>query len=148
MARAVLEVLWLCYIILDLDIPLPTTPLLLCDNESALALAANPVSPARIRHIEIDVHFVREKVVSGSLRTRHIPSKLQTANIFTKSLSRPQFEFLRTKLNLVPQLSLRGDKIHAIPQIMESYSAKEPMSISPIMESQPVNPTDYGITTS
>ena len=109
----------------DLGIPLPATPLLLCDNESALALAANPVFHARSKHIEVDVHFVREKVLRGELRTHLVPFKHQTADIFTKSLSRPQFEFLRAKLNLVSQLSLRGDKSHVIPLIMESQPAKE-----------------------
>jgi hypothetical protein len=45
-----------------------------CDNVSASYLAANPVNHCRTKHVELDVHFVREKVALGQLRVLHVPT--------------------------------------------------------------------------
>ncbi|GJV84933.1 uncharacterized mitochondrial protein-like protein [Tanacetum coccineum] len=76
----------------------PDRPTLLCDNKSALFMSQNPVSHKRAKHIDLDYHFVRELVASGKLYTKFIPTKLQVADIFTKSLPRPQFEYFRSLL--------------------------------------------------
>uniref|UniRef100_A0A2N9JAS4 Reverse transcriptase Ty1/copia-type domain-containing protein n=1 Tax=Fagus sylvatica TaxID=28930 RepID=A0A2N9JAS4_FAGSY len=85
-------------------------PLLLCDNKSAIFLSSNPVSHKRAKHVELDYHFLRELVLAGKLRTQYVPSHLQVADIFTKSVSQPLFEFFRSKLHVRsnPTLSLRG----------------------------------------
>lgn len=62
------------------------TPILCCDNTGASMLASNFIFHARTKHIEIDVNFVREKVLSKEVEVRHVPTELQTAHIFTKSL--------------------------------------------------------------
>ncbi|KAJ9542144.1 hypothetical protein OSB04_028650 [Centaurea solstitialis] len=91
----------------------PDRPTLLCDNKSALFLTQNPVSHKRTKHIELDYHFIRELVSSGKLHTRFVPTKLQVADIFTKSLPRHQFEFFRDMLCIrPPPFRLRGDISH------------------------------------
>uniref|UniRef100_A0A2N9HRT6 Uncharacterized protein n=1 Tax=Fagus sylvatica TaxID=28930 RepID=A0A2N9HRT6_FAGSY len=104
------ELLWLTHLLHDLKVPLPQQPLLLCDNKSAIFLSSNPVSHKRAKHVELDYHFLRELVVAGKLRTQYVPSHLQVADIFTKSVSRSLFEFFRSKLHVHsnPTLSLRG----------------------------------------
>lgn len=54
---------WLRMLLKDLGVYLYHPPILWCDNVSALALAANPIFHARIKHIEVDYHFVREKIL-------------------------------------------------------------------------------------
>lgn len=80
-----------------------------CDNLGARALAANPVFHVQTKHIEIDVHYVRDQVLQGLLEIRYVPSNEQIAECLTKYLTHSQFFYLRNKLELVPQPSrLKG----------------------------------------
>jgi hypothetical protein len=82
----------------DLGIFLRCPPNIWCDNLSALALASNHVFHARTKHVEVDHHFIREKVVNKDIQLHHISTDDQLADILTKALSSPRFLFLRTKL--------------------------------------------------
>ncbi|CAM8882756.1 unnamed protein product [Rhodiola kirilowii] len=110
LATTAAEVLWIMHLLRDLKVPIPQMPLLLCDNKSAIFLSSNPVSHKRAKHVELDYHFLRELVIAGRIRTQHVPSHLQVADIFTKSIPRHSFEFFRSKLHVCfnPTLSLRG----------------------------------------
>jgi hypothetical protein len=66
----------------------------------ATYLSANPIFHARMKNIEIDFHFVRERVASKQLEIRFIPFKDQVADGFTKALPTRQFEEFRHNLNL------------------------------------------------
>ena len=74
-------------------------------------LAQNPVFHSKTKHIDIDTHFIREKVAAGIVEPRYVPTDLQIADVLTKSLPADKFRFFCSKLNLVssPQFSLRGD---------------------------------------
>ncbi|GKA49539.1 retrovirus-related pol polyprotein from transposon TNT 1-94 [Tanacetum coccineum] len=110
MANTAAEIIWITHLLRELHALPPDRPTLLCDNKSALFMSQNPVSHKRAKHIDLDYHFVRELVASGKLYTKFIPTKLQVADIFTKSLSRPQFEYFRSLLRLgPPPIRLRGD---------------------------------------
>lgn len=100
----------LCGSLTDLHIS-TSHPTLLCDNKSALFLTQNHVAHNRAKHIDIDYHFVRELVSSKKLVTQFISSHLQLVDVFTKSLTRPLFEFFRSMLRVRtnPTLCLRGD---------------------------------------
>lgn len=65
---------------------LPTPPIIHCDNLSAIALSANPVFHSRIKHLDTDYHFVREKVQQGDLEVSYILTEDQSADILTKGL--------------------------------------------------------------
>ncbi|GJY51108.1 integrase [Tanacetum coccineum] len=78
----------------ELGIRSSLTPILWCDNLGATYLSANPIFHARTKHVEIDYHFVREKVAQGDLRVQHISTHDQIADIFTKLLLTSQFLFL------------------------------------------------------
>ncbi|MCH99477.1 copia-type polyprotein, partial [Trifolium medium] len=53
-----------------------------CDNVSAIYLSGNPVQYQRTKHIEMDIHYVREKIARGQVRVLHVPSRYQIADIF------------------------------------------------------------------
>ena len=57
---------------------------LYCDNKSAISIAHNPVQHDRTRHIEIDKHFIKEKLDSGVICTLYVPTGLQLADMMTK----------------------------------------------------------------
>jgi hypothetical protein len=71
-----------------------------CDNSRARYLSANPVFHARNIHIEVDYHFVRERVAQKVLHIMFIASGDQVADSFTKSLSTRQLEVFCCNLNL------------------------------------------------
>jgi hypothetical protein len=93
----------------DLGLYLHSPPILWCDNIRATYLSANPAFHASTKHIEIDFHFVRDKVASKTLVVRFISSKDNMADIFTKLTASPYFFLMRTKLNVMcPMSRLRG----------------------------------------
>ena len=71
-----------------------------CDNDTTIKLALNPVFHEKTKHFEVDVHFVRDRVSKGILKIVKIKSELQRADIFTKSLSSKQHDFLWSELGL------------------------------------------------
>src|SRR6185503_5273045 len=82
----VAEATWLRQLLQELCAPLRHATLVYCDNISAVYMTANPVQHQRTKHIEIDLHFVRERVAVGDLRVLHVPTSSQYADIFTKGL--------------------------------------------------------------
>ncbi|KAM0053128.1 putative RNA-directed DNA polymerase [Helianthus debilis subsp. tardiflorus] len=110
MAHAAAEIIWLTHLLQELRALPPSRTTLLCDNQSALFMTQNPVSHKRSKHIDFDYHFLRELVQAGDLVTKYVPSKLQVAYIFTKSLAKPLFLEFRRQLRLrPPPFRLPGD---------------------------------------
>jgi hypothetical protein len=108
MALATSDLCWFRMLFQELQISLPSPPTIWCANSSALSLASNPVSHARTKHIEVDIHFIREKVTNRNIQLRYISTLDQVADIFTKGLTADWFCFLRDKLPVAPPISLRG----------------------------------------
>lgn len=101
------KVYWLRLLLKALGVYLYHPPTLWCDNVSALDLASNPIFHARTKHIEVDYHFVRQKVLNQDLMIKYISTVDPLVDLFTKSLLFPRFLSLLTKLMGVPPLSLR-----------------------------------------
>jgi histone deacetylase 1/2 len=100
MANATAEVIWIQSLLRELGIKSPSAATLWCDNLGATYLSANPVFHARTKHIEIDYHFVRERVAQGLLRIRFIGTGDQVADGLTKPLNVYKMEKLKRNLKL------------------------------------------------
>jgi hypothetical protein len=100
LAIASAELCWIRTLLKDLGIFLSQTPILWCDNVSALAIASNPVFHARTKHIEVDFHFVRERVLRKDLEVKFVSTVDQLADIFTKSLPTQRFIDLQRNLTV------------------------------------------------
>ncbi|GJS29457.1 ribonuclease H-like domain-containing protein [Tanacetum coccineum] len=74
-ANVVAETAWIRNLLRELHSPLLTATLVYCDNVSAVYMSANPVQHQRTKHIEIDIHFVRDMVKAGHVRILHVPSR-------------------------------------------------------------------------
>ena len=109
-ANAVAELSWIESLLHELQVHLSFPPTLYCDNLSATYLAANPVLHSRAKHVEIDYHFVCEKVLHHHLHVQFTPSEVQLVDIMTKGLPTQRFLSLRTKLTVLARpMSLQGD---------------------------------------
>ena len=100
MANAAAEVIWIQALLRELGIKSPPVARLWCDNIGTTYLSANPVFYARTKHVEVDYHFVRERVAQGLLDIRLISTNDQVADGFTKSLTTQKLQNFRHNLNL------------------------------------------------
>ncbi|WVZ70673.1 hypothetical protein U9M48_019316 [Paspalum notatum var. saurae] len=101
-ANGVAEAFWLRQLLAKLHSPLAKSTLVYCDNVSAVYLSINPVHHRRTKHVEIDLHFVRDpnRVAIGDVRVLHVPTTSQFADIFTKALLSSTFSEFRSSLNI------------------------------------------------
>nr|GEY93275.1 ribonuclease H-like domain-containing protein [Tanacetum cinerariifolium] len=99
-ANAVAETSWIHNLLCELHTLLFTSTLVYCDNVNAVYMSANPVQHQHTKHIEIDIHFVRDNVAAGHVRVLHVPSRFQYADIFTKGLPYPLFTDFRSSLSV------------------------------------------------
>ena len=73
---------------------------LYCDNKDVLYIAANLVFPERTKHIELDCHFVREKIQARLIKTSHVSSAYEIVDIFTKAFGKEHFHHFSGKLGI------------------------------------------------
>ncbi|XP_028063232.1 uncharacterized protein LOC114266531 [Camellia sinensis] len=124
LAHTAAELSWLTMLLTEMGISSSTTPVLWCDNLPAMALASNPVFHSRSKHIDIDCHFVREKILAKQFVVQYIPTVDQLADLFTKPLSVSRFQYLKDKLMVFePPISLQGT--------VEPTESIQPQSIQP-----------------
>ena len=100
LANATAEVIWVQSLLDELGISQSRVPILWCNNIGATYLSANPVFHARTKHIEVDYHFVRERVARKQLEVRIISSNDQVADGFTKAQLLRQLAGFRRNLNV------------------------------------------------
>jgi len=112
MASAVAEVVWLVGLLKELNVVVITPVKLYCDSKAAMQIAANSIFHERTKHIEIDCHFVRERIKSGLILPTYVNTKQQPADLLTKGLGAAPHHMLLSKLgvfNLYSDCSLRGN---------------------------------------
>ncbi|GJR42199.1 ribonuclease H-like domain-containing protein [Tanacetum coccineum] len=99
-ANAVAETCWLHNLLRELHTLLSSATIVYCDNVCAVYLSCNPVQHHRTKHIEIDIHIVRDLVAAGQVLVLHVPSRYQFADIFTKGLPSALFEEFWSSLSV------------------------------------------------
>jgi hypothetical protein len=99
-ANGVAEATWLRQLLHELQTSPSRCTLVYCDNISVVYLSTNPIQHQRTKHVEIDLHFVREKVAIGQVCVLHVPTISQFADIFMKGLPSSVFNEFRSSLNI------------------------------------------------
>ena len=94
------QLLWMRQTLKDYGVTCDKVPLM-CDNESAIKIAHNPVLHGKTKHIEIWYHFIRDHVEKGDIQISYVNTKNQLADMFTKPLGEARFKELRGELNVV-----------------------------------------------
>ncbi|KAA3484934.1 retrovirus-related pol polyprotein from transposon tnt 1-94 [Gossypium australe] len=79
------------HLLKELQIDCVGLPIVWCDNSTAISLTANSIHHVQVKHVEIDVHFVRERVLAGQLVVNYVPFSEQIVDILTKPLTQPMF---------------------------------------------------------
>jgi len=100
MAHTTSELMWLQHFLQEIRFSTPIPIQMFGDNQATLHIASNPIFYERTKHIEVDCHFIQEKILSGDISTPFMKFGDQLADIFTKSLCRKRLEFICSKLGL------------------------------------------------
>jgi len=101
MAATVSKLTWLRFLLTDLYVEHPHSATLYCDNQAALHIASNLVFHDRTKHIELDCHLIRDKILEGFIITMHVPTHLQPADLLTKALPSSLLQSHLVKLGIV-----------------------------------------------
>lgn len=125
MSNAASEITWLVCLLEELGFTNLKPVVLHCDNQNSIHISKNPVQHERTKHIEIDVHFTRDKVLEGLIQLSYIPSQSQLADVCTKILPSAQFNDLLFKLGMTSEPSLRGDVKYIQSQPLDTDKCEE-----------------------
>jgi hypothetical protein len=102
MTNAIAEIMWVQSVLNELGVPCPRSARLWCDNMGAKYLTSNPIFHKRMKHIEIDYHFIRDRVLQKLLEVRFISTDDQVADGLTKLLPQGRLLEFQRNLNLRP----------------------------------------------
>jgi len=106
--RGLAEVLWIRKLLTEIGFPPKKTSKMMCDNEAAIQISENPVQHDRTKHVEVDRHFIKEKLEAGIIKLLFVQSKDQLADILTKAVNGRILINCLVKLNSGNPTNLRG----------------------------------------
>ena len=94
MALATCEPIWLKHLLKEQRFGKDEQTKLICDNQAALHISSNLIFHEMTKHIEVDCHFIKEKIATGYMTTSFVNSNAQLEDIFTKSLRGPRIKYI------------------------------------------------------
>lgn len=100
MQRLACEIIWLKKV-LEFKMTVNKPMKLYCNNKTAISIAQNLMQYDRTKHVEIDKHFIKEKLEDRAICMPYVLTAQQIADILTKGLIRPNFEMLVSKLYMI-----------------------------------------------
>jgi len=100
LADGITEILWIWALLSNLYFSHNPMTILWCDNLGATYLYVNPIFHARTKHVEVDYHFVRDRVAKKEIEVRFISSRDQLVDVLTKPLPPASFTYFRSKLHV------------------------------------------------
>ena len=100
MTLATCELIWLKHLLQELRFGMDEQMNLICDNQVILHISSNPVFHEMTKHIEVDCHFIKEKIALGCMTTSFVNSNDQLAHIFIKSLKGPMIKYICDKFGV------------------------------------------------
>jgi len=106
--KVVGELVWVDRLLRELDVPSSKPIAVHCDSQSAIHIARNPVFHERTKHIEVDCHFVRDKLQDGLISLHHVVTTNQLADLLTKALTGVRQSCIMSKLAVKPPIPLEG----------------------------------------
>ena len=119
MASTASELIWIKQVLVDLKIEHNEPMKMFCDNQAARHIASNPVFHERTKHIEVDCHFIREKVESKEIETPFVRSSDQLADVLTKALDKNKLQHILDKLR---SFNLFGSNLRGSVEDKDVYS--------------------------
>ncbi|KAL8158846.1 LOW QUALITY PROTEIN: hypothetical protein V2J09_000383 [Rumex salicifolius] len=120
-ANAIAEACWLCSLL---------SSKLQSDNVSAMFMSSNPIQHQRTKHIEIDIHFIREKLALGEAKVLHVPTTSQFADILTNGLPFALFKEFQPSLCLHEALMISTKKLIKMAKKWQRMAAASRKKIS------------------
>ena len=99
-AKGVTEVLWLKKLMTEMGFSPVGPSKLKCDNKTAISISENPVQHDRTKHVEVDRHFIKEKLEDNTIELPYVKSEDQLADILTKAVAGRIFAEILSKLNI------------------------------------------------
>ena len=93
--------MWIPQSLMKVGIETSLPAKLWCDNQAAMHIASNPAFHERTKHIEIDCHFICEKIQLWLFSTGYVNTGKQLKDIFTKPLSGDRVNYLCNKLDMI-----------------------------------------------
>ena len=100
LAHGICKGIWIKRLLGKLRVSCSPSIQMMCDNQAAINIAKNHVHHDRTKHIEIDRHFIFEKIASAVVQLNYIPTHQQIIDVLTKALPRTNFKELSCKLGL------------------------------------------------
>ena len=100
-ANTTKEAVWLQTLLKEVGYPQSQATIVHADNQGAIALAQNPISHSRAKHIDIRFHFIRERIERNEIKLQYISTRQMVADILTKALPREAFEKFHEALGVI-----------------------------------------------